>query len=108
MPSINWADAAIVASIISGASSIVAAVVASIAGVIIGKRFINQAALQKRLDEAIGDIAFLLGVEQIHCEERQETGEGSQKNRVRAEARERGLEWSAKFTPGRVRSAQGD
>lgn len=51
-----------------------------------------------------GDIAFQLEVEKIHCELHEERGFTSRKNIAREMARDRGFEWSGRFTPGRVRN----
>lgn len=92
----------VLAAIISGASTILAAVIAAIAAAFIGKKFAAREKLQAERDSAIRDIHFLLKVEQFHCAlHKQNTGESNQR-RIRELVRtETGLEWSGRFTPGR-------
>ena len=92
------------ASIISALGGIVAAAIAAIAAAVIGKQISGRKKLQVALLDAVDDIEFLLAVEQEHCNLHKEVSEESFKQRVRQSVRDQGLEWSGRFTPGRVRS----
>lgn len=100
----NYSDPAVVAAMIQSGGAIVAAVIAAICAAIIGKQFADRKRLQEELVLAQGDIAFLLGVEAEHCEMHKAISKQSFKHRVRTKVSERGLNWSGKFTPGRVKS----
>jgi hypothetical protein len=103
---INWADPAVQSAFISTVGTVIASAVAAIAAALIGKRFTNIKELQKRLVLAQGDIAFLLAVEEAHCEKHKGVSGESYKNRMRSIARENHLVWSGKFTPSRAESSQ--
>ena len=95
------ADPAVQSSIISAIGGIVAAAIAAIAAAMIGKQIAGRKKLQTALHD---DIEFLLAVESEHCVLHKELSEVSFKQRVRQAVRDQGLEWSGRFTPGRVRS----
>lgn len=97
-------DPSVQASIISALGGIVAAAIAAIAAAVIGKQISGRKKLQAALLDAVDDIEFLLAVEQEHCNLHKEVSEESFKQRVRQSVRDQGLEWSGRFTPGRVRS----
>ena len=97
-------DPSVQASIISALGGIVAAAIAAIAAAVIGKQISGRKKLQVALLDAVDDIEFLLAVEQEHCNLHKEGSEESFKQRVRQSVRDQGLEWSGRFTPGRVRS----
>ena len=97
-------DPAVQASIVAALGSIAAAAIAAIAAAAIGKQLSGKKKLQTALSEAVTDIEFLLVVEQEHCALHKEVSEESFKQRVRQAARDRGHEWSGRFTPGRVRA----
>ena len=97
-------DPSVQASIISALGGIVAAAIAAIAAAVIGKQISGRKKLQVALLDAVDDIEFLLAVEQEHCNLHKEVSEESFKQRVRQSVRDQGLEWSGRFTPGRVRS----
>ena len=95
----------VLASVITASGSIIAAVVAGIAAVLVGKAFLSRDKLKDQLNAAASDIAFLLKVEERHCELHQQEASGqSNKQRVREYATARGFAWSGRFTPGRYRS----
>lgn len=95
----------VLAATIEGVCTVLAALIASIAAALIGKRFASREKLQEERDTAIKDIHFLLKVEQRHCELQKEGGGESNFRRVRDYVRDQnGLEWSKRFTPGRVNS----
>lgn len=100
----NFADVTVQVALISGISSILAAAIAAICALVIGKKFINQKKLRENLIAACTDIEFLLAVEQIHCNEHYANIGESQKLKMRAIAKEGGFEWTGRFTPGRVKS----
>lgn len=98
-------DPQITAAWISGLCTVLAAVIAAIAAAFIGKKFADRAKIQADLDTAITDIHYLLAVERRHCEMNKDRGEDSNRLNVRRQIEEQtSLRWSAKFTPGRVRS----
>ncbi|MDE3023166.1 MAG: hypothetical protein KGI54_15175 [Pseudomonadota bacterium] len=82
--------------------SIVAATIAAICAAIIGKRFDDRKKLRERLECAQKDIAFLLAVEEEHCELHIKTINKSLKLTIRDDVRKKGQVWSGKFTPGRI------
>ena len=98
------ADPAVQSSIISAIGGIVAAAIAAIAAAMIGKQIAGRKKLQTALQDAVDDIEFLLAVESEDCVLDKELSEVSFKQRVRQAVRDQGLEWSGRFTPGRVRS----
>lgn len=99
---ITWTDPAVVSAIIQSAGAVLAATIAGIAAAVIGKQFAARKKLEDKLALAHGDIAYLLAVEAEHGRLHVERGERSNKLAVRRLVRDRGLNWSAKFTPGRV------
>ncbi|MBN8463948.1 MAG: hypothetical protein J0M01_14230 [Dechloromonas sp.] len=107
----RWAaqemDPQVTASIISAIGTIVGAVIASVAAVLVGKTFLSREKLKGQLDAAVADIAFLLKVEERHCELHQESSGQSNKQRVRDHVTSNGGTWSGRFTPGRYRSNSG-
>ena len=72
-----------------------------------GHAIMGRKRLQEQLDSAHADIAYLLAVEQAHCEKHKELNRASFKLRIRKEVNASGLAWSGRFTPGRVRSNRG-
>lgn len=72
-----------------------------------GQVVMSRKRLQEKLDIAQTDIAYLLAVEQAHCEKHRELNRASFKTRIRKEVNAQGLAWSGRFTPGRVRAARG-
>jgi len=94
----QWSDPAVQAAMIQAFSVIVAAIVAGI----VGKQFVSRRLLQEKLVLAQQDVAFLLAVEEAHCEQHQQNGGRKLKLRMRDNAREKGLLWSGQFTPGRA------
>lgn len=95
---IQWGDPMVQSAIIQAFSVVVAAIVAGI----IGKQFISRRLLQEKLILAQQDVAFLLQVEEAHCEVHQQNSGKTLKNRMRDIARQKGLVWSGQFTPGRA------
>lgn len=69
-----------------------------------GQMILGRKRMQEKLEIAQADIAFLLAVEAAHCEKHKELNRTSFKLRIRKEVSATGLSWSARFTPGRVRS----
>lgn len=94
-------DPAVQAAIVQSVGGVLAATVAGVCAVLVGKRFVDQNRLREKLELAIRDIEFLLAVESVHCADRLPERQGSIKQRMRKLVRERGLEWSGRFTPGR-------
>ncbi len=89
-------DPAVQAAMIGALGSILAAVIASIAAALVGKRFADQKRLQDKIRDMQGDLFFLLAVEEEHCRQH------GQKILVRDAVRANGHAWTGKFTPGRV------
>lgn len=104
---LNWTDPAVQAAIISAVGSVVAAAIAALCAAIIGKQITGRKRLQEKLDQAQGDILFLLAVEEEHCKLHQVDTEISNKRRVRRVAGERGFRWSGRFTPSRIKARLG-
>lgn len=97
-------DPQIVSSIIGGGCTVFATVVGAVTAALIGKRFADMDELRRKLDEARKDVEFLLAVEEVHCDIHREMEGSSSKNKIRDLVRsERGLEWSGRNTPGRLR-----
>lgn len=101
---IVFTDPAVQAAVISAIGGIIAALIAAIAAALIGKQIAGRKKLQSALQDAVADIEFLLGVENEHCNLHKEMSDVSYKQRVRQSVRDQGLEWTGRFTPGRVRS----
>lgn len=97
-------DSQVTAAIITAAGSIIASVIAAVAAVFVGRVFLSREKLKRQLDAAVEDIAFLLKVEERHCELHQQSCGESNKQRVRDHVKSGGKTWSGKFTPGRYRS----
>ena len=99
----GYNDPAVQSAVIQAVGGILAALIAAIAAAVIGKQFADRKRLQSALQSAVDDIGFLLQVESLHCDLHKEVSEESFKARIRQQARDQGLDWSGKFTPGRVR-----
>lgn len=95
-------DPTVISAIINAAGTVSAALIASIIGGVIGKRFLDQKKIQSDLDRAIKDVQFLLEVEKRHCELHSERGDNSNLRTVRSYVKNQiGESWSGRFTPGR-------
>jgi len=101
---IIWSDPAVQAAVITAAGTILATLIAAISASLIGKYIADRDKLKENLNLAINDIAFLLVVEEEHCNVHRENTSQSSKLRIRQIAVDRGLTWSGKFTPGRAKS----
>ncbi len=101
---LDLSNSEIQAALISGIFTLLSALIAAIAAGIIGNTIADRQKLQEKLKIAIQDIAFLLEVEESHCEHNKHNNRPSRKNTVRNEIREAGLYFSGQFTPGRVRA----
>lgn len=99
--SINFTDPAVQSAVISSVGNVLAAVIAAICAAVIGYQISGRRRLQEKLNLAIGDIAYLLEVEKLHCQIQDEHQGNSMKITVRKRATEAGKLWSGKFTPGR-------
>lgn len=97
-------DPQISASIITAIGNIAAATIAAVAAIFVGRVFLSREKLKGQLEAAVEDIAFLLKVEERHCELHQESSGQSNKQRVRDHVQSNGIKWSGRFTPGRYRS----
>lgn len=95
---IVWSDAAVQAALIQAIGGVVAAIIATVAAAIIGKRFADQKRLQEKNAALQNDLFFLLAVEDEHCQRH------GQKIIIRETVRKNGYRWSGKFTPGRVKA----
>lgn len=98
---IIWIDPMVQAAAIQAAGTFLAAAIAAICAAVIGQQVAGRKRLQEKLDDAHGDIDFLLAVEAEHCSKHRENGNESNKLRVRTLVRERGFVWSGRNTPGR-------
>jgi len=99
-----WSEPEILSAWIQGGCAVLSALVAALAASLIGKKFVDQGKLRADLNQAMEDIQFLLEVEKVHCEIHKDNTNQSYKNKVREEATQRtGLNWSGRFTPGRIR-----
>jgi len=97
-------DPQVSAAIITAVGSVLAAVIAAVAAIFVGRVFLSREKLKSQLDAAVADIAFLLKVEERHCELHQDSSGQSNKQRVRDHVQSAGNKWSGRFTPGRYRS----
>lgn len=98
-----WTDPSVQSAVIQSAGNLIATVIAAICAAIIGKQFNDRKKLQEKLLHAQRDIAFMLAVEEAHCELHMKRSKESFKNRMRSSASNAGHSWSGKFTPGRVK-----
>lgn len=104
MFSINWADSAVQAAVISSVGGVAAAAIAAICAGVIGAQIAGRKRLRELLLLAADDIAFLLAVEEEHCSVHSQTGGKTMKQTIRERVASKGqLSWSGKFTPGRMR-----
>lgn len=101
----HWNDPAILASLISAVGSVVAALIAALIAVIVGRQLSERRRLVDHINTATDDIAFLLHVEkELSSKETTEAKSAwAVKMEARNKAREAGLTWSGKYTPGRAR-----
>lgn len=100
---IIWSDPAVQSAVIQSAGTVTAAIIAAVIAAFVGRQFSDRKRLQEKLLLAQGDIAFLLAVEDEHCNLHKQNVKESNKRRMRRAAFEKGLVWSGKFTPGRIR-----
>jgi hypothetical protein len=100
---LKFLDPAIVPVLVSGAFGIIGTIIAGL----IGKDIADRKKAHERLRLAEADIAFLLAVEQIHCEMHRGVNNTTHKLHARKEAAAKGLTWSGKFTPGRLKTDGG-
>lgn len=100
-----WEDPAVQAAVIQSLGAMIAAVIAAIVATMIGRQFADRKRLQENLTLAQGDIHFLLAVEEEYGKLHQQVTQETYKRRVRRMAIQRGLQWSGKFTPGRVKAS---
>jgi hypothetical protein len=93
----------IIASMITGGSLIVSAILGAFVANRITEKKNYTRQVESDLEEARADIEFLLAVERRHCELNRARGEAPGKFKARDWVRsEKGLVWSGKHTPGRV------
>ena len=104
MIEIHLADPAVQAAIIGAVGSVFAAAIAAICAGVLGHQIAGRKRMKALLQAAVDDIAFLLTVEEEHCNLQRQFMEESFKQRIRSLARDRGMTWSGRFTPGRVRA----
>lgn len=100
---LNLADPAVVAAIVTALGSIFTTLVAGSCAVLVNRQITRRRRLQSKVDQAQKDIAFLLAVEHQHCQIHSSREGQSLKNIVRDRVRDAGLQWTGRFTPGRVR-----
>lgn len=91
----------ITAAMITAIGSIMAALIISAGAWITGRIVMDRRKLMADYNRARGDIAFLLAVEEAHCQKlKDETGE-SHRMRIRSQVKtESGLDWSGQHTAG--------
>lgn len=94
----EWSDPTVQAALIQASSVVIASIVAAL----IGRQVVNTKKLQEKHVMALQDIAFLLAVEEEHCDRNQKSIGRSMKLNIRDIARQRGFLWTGKFTPGRA------
>ena len=94
-------DPQIVSSIITGLSIIAATIVGSITALVLALKISQCHKLRQDLNQAVGDIHFLLAVEEAHCE-RNKSREGETfKLRTRSVLRDKvEADFTGRFTPG--------
>lgn len=93
-------DPQIVSSIITGLSIIAATIVGSNTALTLAQKISQRQKLRQDLNQAVGDIHFLLAVEEAHCERNRSREGESFKLRTRAAVREKlGGDFSGRFTP---------
>lgn len=100
--SLNLESVEVQAAVVSALGAITTALITSVTAAIVGRLFLKHRRLKEKLQIATTDIAFLLQVEHLHCSMHVARGDRSHKLSVRSRAREAGLEWSGRFTPGRT------
>lgn len=105
---LSLADPAVVAAVVTALGSILTTLVAGSCAVLVNRQITRRRRLQAKLDAAQRDIAFLLAVEQQHCYVHSNRDGQSLKNIVRDRVRDAGLQWTGRFTPGRVRREEHD
>ncbi|GMG94733.1 hypothetical protein ACUXAV_004990 [Cupriavidus metallidurans] len=99
---IHLEDPAVQAAIISAVGSILTSAIAALCAAIIGRQISGRKRLQDKLLVAQDDIEFLLQVEKAHCVIHKERDQSSNKLIVRNAVRDKGFEYSGKFSPGKV------
>lgn len=100
-------DNLLMMELIKALGNILTAAVPSIAAYYIGKKVVNEQKLQSKLDVALGDIAFLLAVEDFHCREHLVTQGRSNKRNIRdCVKQETALVWSGRNTLSRIDKAK--
>jgi len=95
-------DPTVQAAAIQAIGGVLAATIAAMGAVMVGRRFLQQKRLLEKLTLMRGDLVFLLAVEEEHCKR------SGQKILVRKAVRERGMSWSGRFTPSRTLVYQGN
>jgi hypothetical protein len=100
---LSLADPAVAAAIVTAVGSILTTLAAGTGALLINRQITRRRRLQAKLDQAQKDIAFMLAVEHQHCQVHQDRDGQSLKLIVRERVRDAGLQWSGRFTPGRVR-----
>lgn len=100
---IPWGSPEVVAAAIGALGTVIATVLASLVAWMLGRQVAQREKLKAQLAEAQADIAFLLAVEERHCELHRTHHGQSHKLRVREHVRQSsGCTWSGRHTPGRV------
>lgn len=99
----NWHDPQVVAALIGGGATLLSGIATAVIAVVVSMQIADRRRLQDNLNIAMGDIEYLLRVEEILCEKLNEAAPKSVKLKVRAAVREEGQNWSGKNTPGRRR-----
>ena len=89
-------DNVVLGSWIQGVGSVIANLVTGSAAAWIGKRWLNQEKLQKRIAELESDIEFLIEVEKQYIREVRNLEEVPGKNIIREQVRKNGYSWSGK------------
>src|SRR5690554_2534230 len=100
---LEWANPTVQGAALEAAGTVLAAIMATVAAGIFGKRYANRKRLEDKLARAIADIDFLLAVEREHGEIHRELEGASRLRTVRTRVRNAGYTWSGAFTPGRVK-----
>lgn len=102
-------EPAIVSSLIEASGSVLAAVIAALTAGWIGKKWLDQEAIVKKLQLAADDIEFMLALEKLFIEKTRDVPGMPGRNTMRdLVKKDTGLTWSGKFTPSRLGRIRGN
>jgi hypothetical protein len=94
-------DSKTINSLIISLSIIAATIVGSITALRIGRQMFRRQKLRQNLNQAVGDIRFLIAVEESHCERSKSSDGETFKLRARSALRDKpGVDFSGRIQPG--------